>query len=120
MHSLYGVYGMKRKKWLFGTLTALLVAGGYVAVEGTALRAQLGLPEGTSQAGATEPGWVVEYVDGTGRPIHADSAGTLTKATSGWRTWFAAGGSSTGPKVANPSSGTVDQCKPMPGSTQRR
>ena len=111
---------MKHKKWLFGTLSALLVAGGYVAVEGTALREQLGLPDKTSRAGATEPGWVVEYVDGTGRPIHADSAGTLTKATSGWRTWFAAGGSSTGPKVANPSSGSVNPCKPVPGTTQRR
>jgi hypothetical protein len=113
---------MKRKKWLFAILAALLVPGGYAAVEGPSLSGRLGFSESASKAGATQPGWVVEYVDSSGHPIHPppDSADTLTKATSGWRNWFAAGGSSTTAKVANPSSSSVNQCTPVPGSNQRR
>ena len=113
---------MKLRKGLFALSVGLLAIGAYVAVQETALPEWLGLSAMMGKSTTAEPGWVVEYVDGSGNPIQpsAGSANLLVKATGGWRNWFSIGGSAGASKLVGAPSVSAGQCQSAPGSTKRR
>ena len=112
---------MKRKTKLFALTVGMLGIGAYVTLRETALPEWVGPATWMGRSAAGEEGWVVEYVDGSGNPIQpsASSASTLANAVSGWRNWFAQGGSAS-PKPVSAPRGSGGTCQSVPGSSKRR